>query len=45
MESKRLEKHMKKRSLVKMFALVFILFAVGTIVVSGTMTYVAQNRS
>ena len=36
---------MKKRSLVKMFALVFILFAVGTIVVSGTMTYVAQNRS
>ena len=36
---------MKKRSLVKLFALVFILFAVGTIAVSLSMTYVAQTRS
>ncbi len=36
---------MKKRSLVKLFALVFVLFALGTIAVNATMTYMAQTRS
>ena len=36
---------MKKRSLTKLFALVFILFAVITIIINGTMTYAAQNSA
>ena len=36
---------MKRKSLVKLFALVFILFAAGTIIVNVNMTYVAQTRS
>ena len=36
---------MKKRSLVKLFALVFALFALGTIIVNATMTYVTQTQN
>ena len=34
---------MKKRSLMKLFAIVFILFAAVTIIINGTMTYAAQT--
>ena len=37
--------NMKKKSLVKMFALVFVLFAVGTIFTSNTMTYLTQTKA
>lgn len=36
---------MKKKSLIRLFALVFILLAVGTIIVNATMTYAAQTNS
>ncbi|MCR4946574.1 MAG: PP2C family protein-serine/threonine phosphatase [Lachnospiraceae bacterium] len=36
---------MKKISLMKRFALVFVLFAIGTIAVNETMTYMAQTKA
>ena len=36
---------MRQKSLVKLFAIVFVLFAVGTILVNGYMTYVAETGS
>ena len=38
-------KAVKKKSLVKLFVLVFVLFALGTIFVSESMTYLAQTRA
>ncbi|SDB24500.1 SpoIIE family protein phosphatase [Butyrivibrio sp. INlla16] len=45
MENTQKLNEMKKKSLVKMFIIVFALFALGTILVNGTMTYIAQTES
>ena len=40
-----MEERMKKKSLIKLFALVFVVFAVATILITGGMTYATQTAS